>query len=127
MQIFHAVRAVAATLVLSMIWVTGAQERALAMLAPVPTQTTDSVHHIDREKDLQTIQKTLESKVLRQRLHQLGLTDEEIQQRLSRMSDQQIHQMASQIRTVNPAGGMVIGLLVAILLVVLIIYLLKKI
>jgi hypothetical protein len=45
---------------------------------------------------LRAMQKSLEAKVLRQRLHELGLTDQEIQTRLKKLTDQQIHQLASR-------------------------------
>ena len=100
--------------------------RAEASLVPAPlTQTGQTVNS---NEDAQTIQKTLESKVLRAKLHSLGLSDAEINSRLSRLSDAQRHQLASQIRAVNPAGdGLIIGLLVVVVLVLLIIYLFKRI
>ena len=116
----------AAVLMLSVTLAALTQDCSQAMLVPsrlaVPTQDVNSV------ADAQTIQKTLESKVLRAKLHALGLSDAEIQARLSRLSDAQRHQLASQIRAVNPAGdgGFVIGLLVVVVLVLLIIYLIKR-
>ena len=115
---------IAWTLVFSMAGMAIAQPRAEAMLVPsTAVKTTGTIH---RGADLQTIQTTLESKAIRGKLHAMGLSDAEIQTRLSRLSDTQVHQLASQIRAVNPAGDVLIGLLVAVVLVLLIIYLLKK-
>ncbi len=102
-----------------------AQTNAQAMLAPA--YTVQSAPAFDRNQDLKAIQGTLESKILREKLHRLGLSDDEIQSRLSRMSDAEVHQLASQIRAVQPAGDLLIGLLVAGVLILLIIYLFKRI
>jgi ribose 1,5-bisphosphokinase PhnN len=59
---------------------------------------------VDRAADRQAVQKTLESKILRQRLHELGLSDKEIQARLEKLSARQIHQLASRIDVLNPGG-----------------------
>src|ERR1044072_1790832 len=100
------------------------QQRAEAMLAP--SNTVKSAPQFDRNQDLKTIQSTLESKILRQKLHALGLSDPEIESRLSRLSDSEVHQLASQIRSVHPAGDVLIGVLVIVILVLLIIFLIKR-
>jgi hypothetical protein len=46
--------------------------------------------------DAPMVQKTLEAKILRQRLRELGLSDREIGTRMKRLSDEQIHQLASR-------------------------------
>ena len=101
------------------------QNNAHAML--VPANQVEAAPSVDRETDLKTIQTTLESKVLRAKLHAMGLSDAEIDSRVSKLSDTQVHQLASQIRAVHPAGGLIIGLLVLVVLVLLIIYLIKRI
>ena len=118
-------KSICLTLVLSVTCLATLQPRAEAMLVPASAITINA--QTDRPADLQTIQKTLESKILREKLHALGLSDTEIQARLSRLSDSEVHQLASQIKGVNPAGGILIGLLIAVVLVLLIIYLLKRI
>ncbi|MCE5312245.1 MAG: PA2779 family protein [Nitrospiraceae bacterium] len=77
----------------------------------------------DRAADMEKVQKLLEMKVVQQRLADYGLTQEEISSRLSQMSDQQIHQLATQIDDLKVGGdaiGLVIGVLVIILLVIVI-------
>jgi hypothetical protein len=126
-------RTIAMGLILSVTLFSVYQPQAQAMLVPtsqseIREDSQPTTPTLQRQSDLQTVQKTLESKILRARLHQLGLSDAEISNRINRLSDTQLHQMASQIRTVNPAGdGIIIGLLVVVLLVVLIIYLVKRI
>ena len=84
----------------------------------------------DRAEDLQKIQKVLELKMVSEKLKELGFTEEEIQGRLGQLSDEQIHQVALNLDELKVGGdgvGIVIGLLVIAILVVLLIYLLKKI
>jgi len=81
---------------------------------------------IDRPSDLQKIQKVLESKMVRERLKQLGFHEEGIQKRLHQLTDEQIHQLALNLDELNVGGDaevVIVALLVGIL-VVLIIYLL---
>jgi len=53
---------------------------------------------IDCASDLGQIQKTLESKIMSERLHQLGFTAYEIQGKLGRLGDEQIHQWALRLK-----------------------------
>jgi len=85
---------------------------------------------IDRAEDLQKIQKVLELKMVNEKLKELGFTQEEIQGRLDQLSDQEIHQVALNLDELKVGGnglGIVIGILVIAILVVLLIFLLKKI
>lgn len=77
-----------------------------------------------RQADMQTIQKALESKLVINRLAKLGYSAAEAQARLDRLSDEQISTAAMQIDQVETGG--VAGLLVAGLLVVLILVLLDE-
>jgi hypothetical protein len=82
---------------------------------------------VDRPSDLQKIQKVLESKMVRERLRQLGFHEEGIQKRLSQLTDEQIHQLALNLDELKVGGDgaevVIVAVLIAIL-VVLIIYLL---
>jgi hypothetical protein len=73
----------------------------------------------NRNFDLQNIQKILETKMIRERLNQLGLSEDEIQAKLSKLDDQQIHQLALSIDDIKVAGNgfevLVVLLLIAIL------------
>jgi len=83
----------------------------------------------DRAEDLQKIQKVLELKMVSEKLKELGFTEEEIQGRLDQLSDVQLHQVALNLEELKVGGdgiGIVIGLLVIAILVVLLIYLLKR-
>jgi hypothetical protein len=82
-----------------------------------------ALSQVERTADLQKIQNILEMKAVKERLSQLGLTHDEIQSKLSQLSDQQIHQIALQLddlKVGQDALGVIIALLViAILIVVL--------
>ncbi len=98
-----------------------------AMLAPPLPTTADSSSDSLRNTDLKKIQSILESKIVRQRLEDLGLDPEEINAKLSRLSDDQLHQFATQVDAIIPAGdglGLVIALLVIAILAVILVYLL---
>jgi hypothetical protein len=117
-------------LVLAMTAAMGFPSEGWAMIAP-PQLSGDAAEVGDaRATDLKTIQTALESKVLRQRLMELKLTPEQINARMSRLSDAQVHQAAAQIRTVSPGGdgglGTVVTILVIGVLVVLFMYLFKR-
>lgn len=77
----------------------------------------------DRAGDLSAVQSALETKIVQQKLADLGYTKEEISTRLNRLSNEELHEVASQADILK-AGGGAIGILVAIVLIILIIKLL---
>ncbi len=79
-----------------------------------------------RTQDLATIQKALEMKAVSGTLEDMGYSKNEIHSRLAGMTDQQIHQFASQIddaRTGGDGVGFVIAVLVIVILVLVILQL----
>lgn len=108
--------------------VAGVTPRVEAMV--VPSQVASEAVAMDRAADWQVVQTALENKLVRERLNSYGLTDSEINTRLERLSDQQLHQVALNISQQNPAGDdddddLVIGLLVGVILVALIVWLVQ--
>ncbi len=85
----------------------------------IPSTGSDTV----RKADMETIQKTLESTVVRQRLMDYGLSPEEAMTRVNTLSDEQVHRFAQQIDSVQAGGelGAVIFVLLVAIIVVLII------
>lgn len=82
----------------------------------------------DRGADLKKIQATLESKTVQQKLIDYGLSPEDAMAKISSLTDDQVHQLASNMDSVQAGGdivGTVVGLLIIALLVVLLIYLLE--
>ena len=101
-----------------------------AMLAPAQVTNKAYDSNSARTSDLKTIQMALESKLIRQRLTEFKMTPEQINSRLGQLSDEEIHQTATQIRSVNPGGdgglGILVSLLVIGILVLLFVYLFKR-
>ena len=84
-----------------------------AMLVPAGTSEA-------RSTDEAKVQATLESSVIKQRLLDFGLTPEETAARIDKLSDEQLHRLASNLGAVQ-AGSDVLGDVIVILLIVLIV------
>ncbi len=81
---------------------------------------------MDRSMDVEKIRKFLETKMIRERLHAFGFSQEEIQARLNLLTDEQIHQVALKLDELNVGGDgaeAVIILLLIAAVVLLVIYL----
>jgi hypothetical protein len=84
-----------------------------AMVVPAGTSEVRSANQAK-------VQKTLESSVIKQRLLDYGLTPEETAARIDKLSDEQLHQLASNLDAVQ-AGGDGLGDVIVILLIVVIV------
>lgn len=86
------------------------------------TSLPGPVSGMDRAGDLRTVQRVLETKVVHQRLTDLGLSREEIDARLDRLSDAQLHQVATQINSLLPGGDIdgSLGTILTVLLIILV-------
>ena len=71
--------------------------------------------------DLPKIQKTLEMKIISERLRELGFTQDEINAKLSRLNDEQLHQLATNIEDLR-VGGDLATIALASIVVGIIIY-----
>jgi phage regulator Rha-like protein len=92
-------------------------------------QSFDSMDQSFQAKELETVRQFLESKAVTNRLEALGYSPEEAQARLSSLSSEEIHQLATNINTLTTGGdglGVVIAILVIVLLVILILKLTHK-
>ena len=91
-------------------------------------EETEVASGLHRVEDMQNIQRFLEAKIVQQRLLDFGLTAEEISSRLAQLSDDELHDVATQIDSLIPGGGgleILVVLLVVAILVVVLIYLLN--
>ncbi len=79
----------------------------------------------DRSQDLARIRSLLESRVVQQRLSDLGLSPTQIQERLAGLSDGQIHQLATRIDGLM-AGGDALGVVVLLLVIAILVVLLLQ-
>jgi hypothetical protein len=97
-----------------------------AMFMPSSTPEAEGVSPAaSRDEIIQKIQKTLETKILSQRLKDFGLSAEQISSRISQLSDEQLHQISSKVDALQTGGGddpfgfIIAILVIAILVVVL--------
>ncbi len=93
-----------------------------AMFLPSAPQSQITPHS-DRAADMAKIQKVLESKALQQRLMDYGLSPEDALAKISSLSDEQVHQLATNMDALQ-AGGMGSSSIIIILLLVIIILIL---
>lgn len=109
---------------LMLIWVSPS---VAGMMDSRPSGSLDAVSA--RAVEIEKIQRALENRIVADKLSACGVAPEEVQGKLARMSDDQIHLLAQASDNVLAGGdgiGVVIGVLVIILLVILILKLLNK-
>ena len=115
------VRSIAVMLVVVM-GVVGLVPRIEASFVP----SDQSSAPISQQEDMATLQKALEQKLVTERLKDLGYTEDEITARLDRLSDSELHSLATRIDTLMPAGSteavLAVILLVAILVVLILMW-----
>ena len=104
-------------------FIIGIAPRVDAGLAPSEVVQLASV---DRIEDLQKIRQVLEMKAVSERLGQLGLTSEEVRQRVESLSDQQIHQIAVQLDELRIGQGDPLGFIIALLVIVVLVIVILK-
>ncbi len=83
----------------------------------------------ERMTDLAKVRTALETKMVSQKLKQLGFSSEEIQSRLGQLSDSQLHKLAVKADEMRVGGdglGVVIAVLAIAILVVLFLYVFRR-
>jgi len=108
---------VASYLVVAM-FIIGITPRVYAGFSP---SEVISMLSFERSSDLEKIRKVLEMKMVRERLRELGFTPDEVEKRLSQLSDQQIHQLALNIDEFQVGGGSGLAILIVILLIAIVV------
>lgn len=101
---------------------------AAAGLAPSSRSGTTMVDSV-RDADMLIAQRTLEHKVVAQKLRDYGVTPADAQRRLANMSDQDLHQLASASKGLPSGGdatGGIIGVLVVVILVIVVLKLMNR-
>ncbi len=96
--------------------------------APHQGMTEATAVSASRAADMAKIQMAFESKILQQKLMDYGLSTEETMARVNKLSDEQIHQLATNTDSLQAGGDgvdVLIGLLVLAILVVVLVYLLN--
>jgi hypothetical protein len=108
------------------IFVIGIAEKTYAGFSPSEVL---NLSPLERTADLQKVRTVLETKVVSEKLTQLGFNKDEIQSRLGQLSDQQLHKVAlkaDQLKAGGDAGGFIIAVLIIGILVLLFVYLFKR-
>ncbi len=82
----------------------------------------------ERGGDLEKIRSVLESKMVAQRLRELGYTSEEVMERLAKLPDQELHRLAKNLDSLQSGGdfGEFLGFILFLLLVALIVVLILE-
>lgn len=80
----------------------------------------------ERAADLEKIQKVIEVKAISERLKQFGLTQNEIQNRISQLSDQQVHQIALQLDDLKVGQDDALAIIIALLVIAILVVVLLK-
>ena len=79
-----------------------------------------------RETEIGKIQRALETEIVKEKLKAYGLTSDEINTKLSDLTDEQIHMLAQASDNILAGADDGLGILIAILLIVLIVILVLK-
>jgi hypothetical protein len=96
------------------LFVIGIAEKSYAGLSPSEVM---NLSPFERTVDLNKIQTALETKVVSEKLTQLGFNKDEIQSRLYQLSDQQLHKVALKADELKVGGDGALGLLIAVLVI----------
>lgn len=121
----HLARTLLFTLMLTTTGLLVAPGSGWASLAPSGIAAGRDASASVRDADMKVIEAALESKLLRAKLKAMGLDEAQTQARLSKLSDREVHQLASDIDALHP-GGLVVELLVVVVLVLLAVYLIQR-
>ncbi|GBC88827.1 MAG: PA2779 family protein [Hydrogenobacter thermophilus] len=100
-----------------------------AIAGLVESKPSSEVIISQRDQDMQRVQRALESKLLQEKLKAYGLTKEEIEKKLSQLSDEQLHTLAKASDRVLAGGdglGVAIAVVVLLILIVILLKLLNK-
>jgi hypothetical protein len=104
-------------------FIIGIAPRVDAGLAP---SEIISLAQSERSADLEKIRSVLEIKAVGERMKQLGLTHDEVRQRLAQLSDQQVHQLALQLDSIKVGQSDVFVVIIAILVIAILVVVLLK-
>ena len=80
----------------------------------------------DRQQNLDRLQKLLESRLISQRLSDLGFSQEEVSSRLDRLSDEQVHYFASHLEGLQTGGDAALGIIIALLVIAVLVVVLLQ-
>lgn len=117
-------RQIAIAVVLGMLFIGAVPARSLAYMVG-----TEAVASPVRAQDMANVRRILESKLVAGKLIEAGLTPTEIQTRLDKLTDDELHDFSKQLDSVYPGAdglGVIIALLIIVILVMVILKLADK-
>ncbi|MBI5561228.1 MAG: PA2779 family protein [Deltaproteobacteria bacterium] len=88
--------------------------------------STTGVAAFERSADMDRLQRVLESKIISARLTDAGYTATEINSKLQKLSDQELHQFSAQVNNLYPGGDGGLSVLAALLVIVIIVLVVLK-
>ena len=88
-----------------------------AMFLPSAAPLAQGSFSPDRQQNIDKIQKLLESRVISQRLSDLGFSEKDVSSRLDRLSDEQVHYFASHLEGIQTGGDAGLGIVIALLVI----------
>lgn len=97
---------------------------AVGIAGPIPSGT--GTHASQRTTDLNRISELLNNPQVREALERAGTDANELQSRLPRMNDHDVHQLSSRMGDVK-SGGVIVWVLTVVVLALLGLYLWKRI
>jgi hypothetical protein len=100
-----------------------------AFAAMVPSMDSSGQASSDMARDIDTIQRALETKMVQEKLEAHGLTAEEVAAKLPSMTTTQIHLLAQASDDVLSGGdglGVIIAVLIIVILIIIILKLMNK-
>lgn len=111
---------------------------AMFVIASIPAQSaamfisSDSIGVssvdavVDSVSDIAKVNTFLESKIVRQRLSDFGLTAEEISSRLNRLSSDQLHRISTHIDQVDAGGDSALSVIITLLVIAILVIVVLK-
>ncbi len=109
------------------IWMSGFPKFALATAVEQMIPTVTVVEELSRAEAQKKVEDIVGSAEVRAKLESLGVSPEAFSTRLASLSDSELRQMASQMEAARYGGDTVVGVLLIVLLVLVIVYLARRI
>ena len=98
-----------------------------AMAGFIPSAAVTAGTGIAPGSDWAAIQKVLESRLVQQRLSDIGFSQDEAFQRLQQLSPQQLHQLAAHLDEIQAGGDSGLGVLITLLVIAILVVILLQI
>lgn len=120
-------RSITVYLIVAMIVIASIPAQSAAMFISSDSIGVSSVDAVvDSVSDLAKVNTFLESKIVRQRLSDFGLTAEEISSRLDSFSSDQLHKIATHIDQVDAGGNDPLGIIITLLVIAILVIVVLK-